>query len=96
MKYFVLAFLIMCGPALAHDWYPSECCSQQDCFEIQESALTYTDKGIRLPSGETLLHGDERIRMTPLPQTGFHWCVHDEAFENMSETICLFLPNQGV
>ena len=32
-------------PAFAHDWYPQECCSGQDCEPIDESKITETAEG---------------------------------------------------
>jgi hypothetical protein len=31
MKRLLLAIMLVCTPAIAHDWYPSECCGGQDC-----------------------------------------------------------------
>jgi hypothetical protein len=39
----VLAFLA--APALAHSWYPPECCSGQDCHPVPCETLRSEDNG---------------------------------------------------
>ncbi len=44
-KYFIVAFLLTTTLALAHSWYPPECCSDSDCRPIACEDITYNEDG---------------------------------------------------
>jgi hypothetical protein len=81
------------GPAFAHDWYPLACCSDQDCREIPREAVTVTADGWRVPSGEVIGWGDDRLRRTPPEREGVHWCTVGGRPDG--RTLCLFVEPQG-
>lgn len=72
--------------ALAHSWYPIECCSEQDCRELDETkgeTVTETVSGWQLWDGRTVI----RQRARPSPDKKFHLC------ETRSKNIlCFFAP----
>lgn len=37
-----LATLLISGSAIAHDWYPKECCNDKDCAPVLKKVLTET------------------------------------------------------
>ena len=41
----LLALLLIVGPAQAHDWYPVECCSGQDCHAVPCEQITQDQFG---------------------------------------------------
>ncbi len=41
-KKWLLAFFLATTPAAAHDWYPLECCHQQDCAPVDRTEFVPT------------------------------------------------------
>jgi hypothetical protein len=41
-KTWLLAFLLAATPAAAHDWYPMECCHEQDCAPVDHAEMVPT------------------------------------------------------
>jgi hypothetical protein len=41
-KKWLLAFLLAATPAAAHDWYPLECCHDQDCAPVDKVEMVPT------------------------------------------------------
>lgn len=85
--------VLLARHAGAHDWYPWACCSDFDCREIPDDAVSVTAQGWRVPSGEVIGWGDPRLRVTPAEREGVHWCT--EGGRGDGRTLCLFLPPQG-
>lgn len=80
--------------AVAHEaksgWrYPYACCSDRDCREVSNTAVTEGPEGyvIRV-TGEVLPYTDKRVRNSP--DGVFHWC--SVAGKMDGRTICLFVP----
>lgn len=71
--------------ALAHSWYDSACCSDNDC--APEANVKETAWGYLLPNGETMPYKDKRI-LTSVDKD-FHWCHVG------SNTYCLYVPGRG-
>lgn len=93
-----LASLVLeCPPVHAHDWYPSECCAQNDCMRAK---AIETDSGGRM----TVIVGDRRIaiprRYAPRtsPDGRIHVCFRMDPNEfdgsEIITLVCLFLPAQ--
>lgn len=82
------------GQAQAHDaasgWtYPYECCSDQDCRPIAESAVREGHDGYLIhSSGEVVVYSDARVRRSP--DGVWHWCSNGGRANG--RTICLFVP----
>ena len=100
---FLFGFLCLAGVFFAenahgHNWYPKECCNDEDCKEIPEEIAkqiireTRTGYTVTLPpglhpkypEGATLFYSEDKIRRSP--DKHFHVCA-DEEF-----TYCLFEP----
>jgi hypothetical protein len=82
-----IAFLLAGITApLAHSWYPLECCSEQDCRELDETrgeTVTETPAGWQLWDGRIVVR--QRARLSP--DKKFHLC------ETRSRNIlCFFAP----
>ncbi len=81
-----------CAPrALAHDWYPVECCSQQDCKpiddprEVGESGDRYTYRGLSFSKAQTKTSPDGK----------YHVCVVQAHGSGASHIRCMWKPFQG-
>lgn len=76
----------------AHDWYPRDCCSGQDCYAIDEAEVELTEAGWEvMRTGEIIEHNGRRERMSEDGQ--FHRC--SLGGDPDSRTLCLFVPSMG-
>lgn len=64
-----LAFL---SPALAHSWYPYECCSEKDCFPVEARDVREVRGGWELSDSTFIPYHEAR----PSPDGKFHVCRH--------------------
>ncbi|WP_244468046.1 hypothetical protein [Nitratireductor soli] len=93
---FGASLLTVAFPALAvaHEaksgWrYPYACCSDNDCREVKDAAISEIPEGYLVKvTGEVVGYGDKRVKDSP--DGVFHWC--SIAGKNDSRTICLFVP----
>jgi hypothetical protein len=88
--------------AMAHSWYPYECCHDMDCAPVDEVAYTagatYTDNGIKKADGPLMIVTTKvgtAIVPRDLPrrqsQDGrMHACIRNSA--QGSYVMCIFLP----
>lgn len=90
-----VSVLISCVlPAAAHDapsgWtYPVACCSDFDCREVADDAVTEGPEGYVIKvTGEVIPMTSRKVR--PSPDGVFHWC--SVAGKADGRTICLFVP----
>ena len=92
----VAALATLPGRALAHDWYPWDCCSGRDCRPVTRSEVEITATGWRIVrTGEMIPFRDRRIRRTPPDQGAtMHWC--SRGGRDDGATICLFVPPFGM
>jgi hypothetical protein len=82
--------LLAAGQACAHDWYPTECCDELDCYPLRSGTVRFTVDGWHiLQTGEVIPPDDSRIRFSP--DRRFHRCRVD-FWETRSATRCLFVP----
>ena len=79
--------------ALAHSWYPHECCSSTDCEPIAEDQIKITSEGYVLPNGELVRHGTTR----PSQDGQYHWCRYliEPRMLIRREPTCFFVPEGG-
>jgi hypothetical protein len=89
-----LAAYLTVPAATAHEavsgWsYPTACCSNHDCREVQETEVGEMSRGYVIQgTGEVVAYSDPRIRQSP--DGVYHWC--SVAGANDTRTICLFVP----
>lgn len=85
----LLIFLLLSSPALAHDWYPDDCCNKGDCDEVSASAIKVEPKGYRvLPTDELIAYSSPKKRVSP--DKNYHWCICKSC--EPIKTRCLFVP----
>ena len=84
-----VAVLALADPALAHDQYPRDCCSGQDCRPALVGEIELTRDGLYLvvPTGELFT----RSQVRPSFDGNFHRCLYDPS-NPKSRTICVFVP----
>lgn len=99
---FIVAAMVISTTASAHEWYPTDCCSQRDCRSVEVTAIEIEIRpGVGyyiILSGELIRFGDPRIREFP-PSAAhfpgaldhFHRCSYDNG-NPTKNTICLFVP----
>lgn len=93
MRLFLLVFgVLSASTASGHDWYAPDCCSGQDCKPVEDGRVKETSAGYVLPNGETIPHGDSRLRASRDWQ--FHWC-HAQNPIGFQKTYCLYIPGRG-
>jgi len=84
-----LKVIIFASMLLAHSWYPSECCSERDCYPINCSEVKKINGGYDYKG---IFFSNNQVKQTPEDQVGCHACSHlDREYG-----ICLFLPRAGV
>lgn len=70
MKRLSFLLALLPGAALAHSWYPYECCSDRDCFPMPVSDVRVTPAGYTLGDGTLVEYHEAR----PSPDGKFHIC----------------------
>lgn len=75
MRTVVLGLLLatLIAPALAHDWYPSDCCSGRDCKPIACDELESREDGSIVVRDSRTTFSREKIR--PSRDTQCHTCI---------------------
>lgn len=72
MARILILLLALAGPALAHSWYPYECCSEKDCFPVEARDVREVRGGWELQDGTFIPYREAR----PSPDGKFHVCRH--------------------
>jgi len=77
--------------AVAHDWYPRECCSDQDCAPVERSE-SLPDGSLRLTSrvGTTVVPAAFPRQQSPDGQV--HICMVRYSHFDEMRPVCLFVP----
>lgn len=87
----VLAAVVLLGgllsSAIAHSWYPHECCSDRDCAPIPENQIPKPLDG----GNWQLFDGTyvDRAKVKWSPDGHYHLC------QMGAVVLCLFVPPQG-
>jgi hypothetical protein len=83
------AALALAGPALAHDRYPADCCSGQDCRLARPGEIELMPDGryLVVPTGEMFA----RWQVRPSFDASFHRCLYDPS-NPRSRTFCVLVP----
>lgn len=91
MKVLIAAMVGMLStPALAHDWYPIDCCSGHDCFPIEESDLTPIPDGFVVNASHTAITGSNVRRSE---DGRYHLCT--KTGKPDGPPVCVFRPDRG-
>lgn len=92
MTRLALLFAMLPGIALAHEWYPNECCSSADCIAIRADQVTPEHKGWRIKAtGEVMPYSTTRMS----PDGQFHRCSPFFGDSTRADTtLCLFAPQE--
>jgi hypothetical protein len=69
---FALLVLIHAGVGVAwsHEWYPWECCSDNDCAPLPKESVSEIKGGWKLPDGRFIPYAQARMS----PDGQFHLC----------------------
>lgn len=84
---FVAVLSVLGAQALAHSWYPPECCSDRDCSPFPAKDVVEQPDGWRLSTGEFVERGKEKISR----DEDYHLC----RLTPSSPIICFFVPPRG-
>lgn len=76
--------------ALAHSWYPSDCCSGQDCFSA-DSFERDSHGDITVTVGNRRIWLPRSFPIRPSPDHLIHICYVDDE-SSIPVTKCLFVP----
>ena len=71
--------------ALAHEWYPQNCCSGKDCYAISPADLLSEGSGWRILRTNELI-----VQRGYSPDGQFHRCSAGGMRD--ARTLCLFIP----
>lgn len=89
------AVLWLVAPALAHSWYPFECCSERDCFPVPVQDVKIIKGGWMLHDGTVIEHAEAR----PSPDGRFHLCRHNDGkgglIRKHKAPACFWAPIEG-
>ena len=90
---FALGLILFAAPALAHEWYPYDCCSDNDCAPIP---LAETPKegggGFNLIDGRHIAYAAVRAS----PDGRWHLCEQKTpANTSLRKILCIFGPIGG-
>lgn len=92
----ILIPLLLSFSAVGHSFYPPECCSGQDCYEIESSEVRLTKEGayIVIATNEIFAHPDSKTEIRKAhfsPDGKYHRCTPNGE-RGAVYTICLFVP----
>lgn len=92
-----MAMVVFPAMAFPHDapsgWtYPSECCADFDCREVEASTIKEGKGGYMVSkTGEEIPYNDARVRNSPDGE--YHVCSAGGVVTG--KTICIFVPPKG-
>ena len=86
----LITLYMIAGPASAHSWYPRKCCSDRDCYLVQDDAVELQPTGYLIrDTGEVIPYAKTQLS----PDGYFHRCSVRGAIQE--RTLCLFVPGAG-
>lgn len=82
-------FMLSHLTAKAHDWFPAECCSNQDCFPVKDTDLQLQPDGsyIVVHSGKRAVDVRESL------DGRYYLCTGNATLDG--EPKCVFEPDRG-
>ncbi len=97
-----LLALASCGPAVAHSWYPYDCCSDRDCWPMGLDADAREPEPAIVPGGYRLRDGTfvPEHQTRPSRDGRFHVCrragqADGAMIRPADKPACLFVPQRG-
>jgi hypothetical protein len=78
-------------PALAHSWYPTECCSGQDCREA-DSVTELPDGSAKVQVGNDIIIVPRSLKRRQSPDGHYHLCYRK--WTDSTVVHCFFEPAQ--
>lgn len=78
--------------ALAHEWYPADCCSGQDCGPIPDYRVGRTADGDYVIDGRWIFERSNRAETRDSMSGNFHACFP----QINSRPKCIFVPPEGM
>ena len=85
---------VMFGVAVAHEWYPHECCHDQDCAAVV-SLARLADGRLRVETEHGIAYAPVGFDVRPSPDNKAHACLRDKGPPSEHRgwiLVCLFLP----
>jgi hypothetical protein len=79
-------------PAEAHSWYPLECCSGQDCHEV-DSVTELPDGNAKVQVGNDSVLVPRSLKRRPSPDGHYHLCYRK--WGGATFVHCFFEPAQA-
>lgn len=79
--------------ALAHSWYPEECCSHRDCMPA-DSMITDARGDLLVTVGNRNVWVPRGFHARPSPDGRIHICFHEDDY-SFTMPLCLFVPAQS-
>ncbi len=62
MRFLVLSFVLIPTFASAHSWYEPSCCSQIDCYPVEDGTVLEKSDGVHVRGFGIMTLGDPRLR----------------------------------
>jgi len=76
--------------AIAHSWYPVECCSGRDCMRV-DRVEQMTDGGMRMFAGNIQVQVPKGFTQRPSRDNDTHVCVRENGDGSYAPR-CVFIP----
>lgn len=86
-----IAMWSLCGPVRAHDWYPNDCCSGQDCMQADRIELE-GESGLQVWVGRLRIRFPSNFPARLSPDGRVHVCFFEDDYKGLVIPRCLFLP----
>ena len=83
--------LALSGSALAHDWYPKDCCSGRDCERAAKvDVLSNGDMAVYIKAGVVVV--TKGFSKRPSPDCSYHVCTYQDDAGKFQPR-CFWVPN---
>lgn len=84
--------LALTSLAQAHSWYPTECCSGEDCHEA-DSVTELPDGNSKVQVGSDIVIVPRTLKRRMSPDGHYHVCYHK--WSDSTVVPCFFEPGQA-
>jgi hypothetical protein len=87
LLFVMFAAMLSAWPALAHDWYPQQCCSDRDCAPLAAERVKVTPEAYIIDGIHRVAHN--MVRWSPDEQ--YHGCLRG----NPPQLFCFWAPRMS-